>query len=185
MRRHRIKQRLLQSFNIRNAQHSLLYTPSPRYSAILGSSDRLLFAHPDPATRSPSPASSAETLPGTTTSHTVSCQLQPSSTSQDQAGAREGSLSATVHRQRSIASPFVPRRCTHCTRHLASYEFFKRLPSAKCKHSNTACVYCVHNSVYTVFVKRGWEEVPCLMCGEEMSEEEASKLVLLWDQEGT
>jgi hypothetical protein len=185
MRRDRIKQRLLHSIKRQNAQQSLLYIPSSQYSAILGSSDRLLLAHPDPATRSPSPASRAETLPSTTTSDAASCHLQTSNTSQDQAGTREGSFSAPVHRQRSTASSFVPRRCTHCTRHLASYEFSKRSPLAKCKHPNTACVYCVHNSVYTAFVKRGWEEVRCLMCGEEMSEEEASKLVLLWDEEGT
>ncbi|EAT84235.1 hypothetical protein SNOG_07959 [Parastagonospora nodorum SN15] len=70
MRRDRIKQRITHSFKHHTAPATNPYPPTTRYSALLNSSDRLLFAHPDPATRAPSPSlpSSMETA-STTPSH--------------------------------------------------------------------------------------------------------------------
>lgn len=176
MRRDRIKQRILHSLNYHKTSQSLPYAPSPRYSAILGSSDRLLVIHPDPATRAPSPVSSCEDLARDT-----------SARSQSQACTTTRSIpfSAPVPRQRWTAAPLTLPQCTHCTRRLERHEFPLRQPTANCKHENATCVYCLHHDVYTAFVRGRWKEIRCLVCGEQMSEEEASRLVLLWEYADT
>jgi hypothetical protein len=151
MRRDRLKQRILHSFTHRKCSQTAPYTSDLRYSNVLGSSDRLLFAHPHPTTRAHSPASSADDSPMAAKELTQSCK-------------------------KSI-------QCMHCTRYLRSYEFPRHAPTRRCQHDNRTCVYCLHNSVYAAFLKRGWTEARCLICGEQMSEEEASRLVLLWEEE--
>jgi hypothetical protein len=171
MRRARLKQRF-PSFRHNRKPQSLPYTGSPRYSAMISSSDRLLFAHPVPATRSPSPAPSHQCLHSTATSSSSSCQPEDTMTSIQ-----------TRRNARSVSAPLTIRQCTHCTRRLEGYEFLQHPPTARCRHDNEACVYCMHNSVYAAFDRGGWQNVQCLICGEGMSEEEASRLVVLWVEE--
>jgi hypothetical protein len=179
MRRDRIREYVLHSFRRPKTLQSLPHNPSPLYSAMIDSSDRLLVIHPDPATRSPTPTSSRESLRSTETS---SHQLEATKTS-IQTRTKTQSFSAPISQQRSTASPFASHRCTHCARRLHVYEFPTHLPTRRCRHRNATCVYCLHNSVYTAFFRGGWQDARCLVCGEEMSKEEASKITLLWEEE--
>jgi hypothetical protein len=186
MRHDRLRQCILHSLTHHKTPQKSPYTSDPRYSDILGSSDRLLFAHPDPATRAPSRASSADDSTMAAKESTRSCtesntRARPQS---EQACDNKRSLCARVPQQGTtpgFRSPIC--RCMHCTRRLQVYEFPRLVPTHRCRHENGTCVYCLHNSVHAAFTKGGWAEARCLTCGEQMSEEEASRLVLLWKEE--
>jgi hypothetical protein len=137
-----IKQRILHSFRPHKRDQSSPYTPESSYTSILGSSDRLIVAHPSPTVASPKPSSDNLRTPRPRT-----------------------------------------RSCRICTQRLELYEFPERLPTKKCRHENTTCVYCLHNSVCAAFKRGGWKSVECLTCRTGMSEEEGRALILLWTEE--
>jgi hypothetical protein len=195
MRLNRLKQRILHTFTHGKIDVESPYTHTLRYySNLLDSSDRLLFSHPDPATSATSPASSADDIhelgTGTTACRRTSNESTSKNTStsirlpRDQVGEKERDFSA--QRARQSTAPLAPAEllaCMYCTRSLESYEFPRYLPTRTCEHGNETCLYCLHNSVYTAFERGGWNEVKCLTCGEDMTEEEALRLVLLWEEE--
>lgn len=184
MRRDHLKQLILHSFTHRTAPATSPYSPTTRYSALLSSSDRLLFAHPDPATRAPpttpfSRRSSTSTLRAN--DQIAMNKPQRLSTPNAHVSTPGRSPSAPIPNQTTAPKLL---RCTHCTRHLQSHEFPACLPTTRCRHGNTTCVYCLHNSVYNAYARGKWGEVTCLICGEGMSEGQKRRLVLLWEEEG-
>jgi len=188
MRRAHLEQLIPHSFTHRMALAPSPYAPQTRYSALLNSSDRLLFAHPDPATRAPSPTSP---IPPTSPTRTLASSRKSST---NMLGANDRVDMHKARRSRTPKTPILapecsssaPKliRCTHCTRRLGSHEYPECLPTTRCRHENATCVYCLHNSVYNAYARGKWGVASCLICGQDMSEGEMGRLVLLWEEEG-
>jgi uncharacterized CHY-type Zn-finger protein len=148
----------------------MAYAPKSR-SSTLTSRDRLIVAHPSPTETTISPYS-----------HTHSASNQPSLRAPL---SRMTDLSPRPRRNTWMSPPAQSNRyrqyqCTLCHRHLWAHEFPRTLPTARCVHANTVCVYCLHEGV-----RRMWgRDVMCPVCGESAEEKEARRMVLMWVVEG-
>jgi hypothetical protein len=139
--------------------HTPLSSSPSRYSSILDSQDRLVIAHPTPTT--------------TDTSCPLSIQ------SRTQPHSKKGRSARSV----SAPSPRPFTACVQCNCRLEVYEFPVGLPTARCRHENKTCLYCLHNMIYdAVRMGAGWSDIKC-PCGEKLRESEAKKLVVIWEME--
>jgi hypothetical protein len=142
-------------------------SPPPQYSR-LDPHDRLLVAHPSPPTK----YCLADTLKSPRT-------LRSTSASEHE---RTSEPAATYFNHTS--SPRSLRKCASCLRTLHLFEYLEHLPTATCRHDNGICLYCLHESVRLAVISiGGWDKVECPGCGERMREEEARRVVLLWEED--
>lgn len=153
-------------------------TPPPQNCAV---HDHLTIIHPHPCALT-LPSSSPPAPPPNSPHQKTHTANNPAK----QTGTKPPPNSPCQNPPTANASATLRRICTTCgANKFGLYEFPTHLPTAKCRHANCSCAYCLHDSVYAQFQRlRGWKGIKCPVCKEEMSEEEGRRCVVGWMEEG-